>query len=33
LLATSAPLHQMQRHLRYKDVQTTLRCDREGEVR
>jgi len=32
-LAAGAPLHQVQRHLRHKDVRTTLRYDRERDVR
>ena len=32
-LAAGAPLHQVQRHLRHKDVRTTLRYDRDREVR
>lgn len=32
-LAAGAPLHQVQRHLRHKDVRTTLRYDREREAR
>ena len=31
-LAAGAPLHQVQRHLRHKDVRTTLRYDREREA-
>ena len=30
-LAAGAPLHQVQRHLRHKDIQTTLRYDRERD--
>ena len=32
-LAHGVPLHQVQRHLRHKDVKTTLRYDRERDVR
>ncbi len=32
-LANGVPLHQVQRHLRHKDVRTTLRYDREREAR
>ncbi len=32
-LAAGVPLHQVQRHLRHKDVKTTLRYDRERDVR
>src|SRR5579859_6871697 len=32
-LGAGAPLHQVQRHLRHKDVRTTLRYDRERDVR
>jgi integrase len=32
-LAAGAPLHQVQRHLRHKDVRTTLRYDRDRDVR
>ena len=32
-LAAGVPLHQVQRHLRHKDVRTTLRYDREREAR
>lgn len=32
-LQAGVPLHQVQRHLRHKNVQTTLRYDREREVR
>ena len=32
-LAGGSPLHQVQRHLRHKDVKTTLRYDRERDVR
>jgi integrase len=32
-LAAAPPLHQVQRHLRHKNVQTTLRYDRKQEVR
>jgi site-specific recombinase XerD len=32
-LAAGSPLHQVQRHLRHKDVRTTLRYDRERDVR
>ncbi len=32
-LAAGTPLHQVQRHLRHKNVQTTLRYDRERDVR
>jgi len=32
-LARDVPLHQVQRHLRHKDIRTTLRCDRERAVR
>ena len=32
-LAAGTPLHQVQRHLRHKDVRTTLRYDRERDVR
>jgi integrase/recombinase XerC len=32
-LAQGVPLHQVQRHLRHKDVKTTLRYDRERDVR
>jgi integrase len=31
-LAAGAPLHQVQRHLRHKDVRTTLRYDRDRDV-
>lgn len=32
-LQAGTPLHQVQRHLRHKNVQTTIRYDREREVR
>ena len=32
-LAAGAPLHQVQRHLRHKEIQTTLRYDREREAK
>jgi integrase len=32
-LGQGAPLHQVQRHLRHKDVRTTLRYDRDRDVR
>ena len=32
-LARGVPLHQVQRHLRHKDIRTTLRYDRERDVR
>lgn len=32
-LAGGSPLHQVQRHLRHKDVRTTLRYDRDRDVR
>lgn len=32
-LQAGVPLHQVQRHLRHKNIQTTLRYDREREVR
>jgi integrase/recombinase XerD len=32
-LARNVPLHQVQRHLRHKDIRTTLRYDRERDVR
>jgi len=32
-LAQGVPLHQVQRHLRHKAVKTTLRYDRERDVR
>jgi integrase/recombinase XerD len=32
-LARDVPLHQVQRHLRHKDIRTTLRYDRERDVR
>ena len=32
-LAGGTPLHQVQRHLRHKDVRTTLRYDRDRDVR
>lgn len=32
-LQAGVPLHQVQRHLRHKSIQTTLRYDREREVR
>jgi len=32
-LSRGVPLHQVQRHLRHKDIRTTLRYDRERDVR
>jgi integrase/recombinase XerD len=32
-LQAGVPLHQVQRHLRHKDLRTTLRYDRERDVR
>lgn len=32
-LAAGVPLHQVQRHLRHKDIRTTLRYDRDRDVR
>ena len=32
-LANGVPVQQVQRHLRHKDVATTLRYDRERDVR
>jgi integrase len=32
-LGAGAPLHQVQRHLRHRDVRTTLRYDRDRDVR
>jgi integrase/recombinase XerD len=32
-LQAGAPLHQVQRHLRHKDIRTTVRYDRERDVR